>query len=205
MSGLSALGARSVSRSAVVLDADTSDAHQHARQEQQKQQPPPPPPQQPHPQQQKQEQGQKQGQQQEAAQQAAKGEAASGAGEAGATQTKTPEQRVQELTAEVAETKDKLLRAYAEMQNVRMIAQRDVQQARTYAIQGFAKRLLDVADNLERALDSVPAEKLAHPELKTLHEGVHMTYTGLTKVFTDHGVSKVCARVLDALLHQRPA
>uniref|UniRef100_A0A7S4DBK6 GrpE protein homolog n=1 Tax=Heterosigma akashiwo TaxID=2829 RepID=A0A7S4DBK6_HETAK len=70
-------------------------------------------------------------------------------------------EEVEKLKAEVEASKKKLLLAYAEMENVRAIARRDVDGAKTYAVQGFAKGLLDVADNLERALAAVPAAAAA--------------------------------------------
>ena len=59
-----------------------------------------------------------------------------------------------ELKQELAEAKDRVLRTYAEMENVRTIAKRDVQNSKDFAVQSFAKSLLDVADNLGRAIDS---------------------------------------------------
>jgi molecular chaperone GrpE len=63
------------------------------------------------------------------------------------------------LQKEVKELKDQVLRSYAEEENVRRIARRDVDNAKSYANTSFAKAMLDVADDLERALAIVPAEK----------------------------------------------
>ncbi len=82
----------------------------------------------------------------------------------------------------------------AEMENVRMIARRDVDTAKTYAIQSFAKDLLHVSDTLALAIDSVPAAELEKSEAKTLkllHEGVSMTYHALHKLFGQHGLKQV--------------
>ena len=57
--------------------------------------------------------------------------------------------------AELADTKDRLLRALAETENLRR-SMRDLQDAHKYAITNFARELLEVADNLSRALDAVP-------------------------------------------------
>ena len=65
-----------------------------------------------------------------------------------------PEERVAALEAELADTKDRLLRALAETENVRRRAQREREDTLRYAISGFAKDLLATADNLRRALDS---------------------------------------------------
>ncbi len=56
------------------------------------------------------------------------------------------------LIAENADLKDKVLRAAAEMENLRNRTARDVRDAKTYAVTGFARDLLAVADNLNRAL-----------------------------------------------------
>ena len=56
-----------------------------------------------------------------------------------------------QLNAKVKEHHDAVLRGLAEQENVRRIAKMDVDRARTYAVQSFAKNLLEVADNLERA------------------------------------------------------
>ena len=87
--------------------------------------------------------------------------------------------------------KDKYMRSLAEVDNVRNIAKRDVQNATTYASQKFAKSLLDTADNLTRALEHVPQDELATNEvLKNFHEGVVMTEINLQKTFVNHGIVK---------------
>ena len=89
--------------------------------------------------------------------------------------------------------KNKVLRAYADEENVRRIAKRDVENARVYANTKFAKSLLDVADNLERALQAASAEKQGENKpFDMLVEGVTMTHNQLKKVFESHGVVKVC-------------
>ncbi|MDZ4369346.1 MAG: nucleotide exchange factor GrpE, partial [Afipia sp.] len=65
---------------------------------------------------------------------------------------------VEALTKEVAEAKDRMLRTLAEMENLRKRTQREVTDARTYGITAFARDVLDIADNLQRALDAVPME-----------------------------------------------
>jgi len=110
------------------------------------------------------------------------------------------------IKVEMDETRKKLLLAYAEMENVRAIARRDVQNSKTYAVQGFAKGLLDVADNLTRAIESVPAEvkdKEKNPHLMTLLEGIEMTQNQLFKVFTTNNLNQFGAvgEPFDATLH----
>ena len=64
---------------------------------------------------------------------------------------------VEALAKEAAEARDKMLRTLAEMENLRKRTTREVADARTYGISGFARDILDIADNLQRALDAVPA------------------------------------------------
>src|SRR6476620_7202586 len=84
---------------------------------------------------------------------------------------------VEALTKEVAETRDKMLRTLAEMENLRQRTRREVADSKTYGITGFARDILDIADNLQRALDSIPAEAMAaaDPALMGLIEGVGRT------------------------------
>jgi molecular chaperone GrpE len=99
--------------------------------------------------------------------------------------------KIEELEQEVKDMKDKYMRSLAEVDNVRNIAKRDVQNATTYASQKFAKALLDTADNLTRALEHVPQDELETNEvLKTFHEGVVMTETNLQKTFKNNGIIK---------------
>ncbi len=94
------------------------------------------------------------------------------------------------LEAQVAELKDKYLRAHAEMENTRRRAEKDVADARSYSIAGFARDVLAVADNLGRALAAVdPAlREAADNTLKTLLEGVELTNRELAKTLEKHGV-----------------
>ena len=100
---------------------------------------------------------------------------------------------VKKLEDDVKGLKDKVLRAYAEEENVRRIAKRDVESAKEYANTKFAKSLLDVADNLDRALDVVTPQQRQSGDasFKTLVEGLELTRNGLTKVFGEHGITKV--------------
>jgi molecular chaperone GrpE len=96
------------------------------------------------------------------------------------------------LAKEVAETRDKMLRTLADMENLRKRTTREVADARTYAISGFARDVLDIADNLQRALDAVPADAraAADPGLKALIEGVELTERSLLNTLEKNGVKK---------------
>jgi molecular chaperone GrpE len=113
---------------------------------------------------------------------------------------------ITKLMKENKELKDKLIRSYAEEENVRRIAKRDVDNAKQYANSSFAKSLLDVADNLERAMSSVPPDSHAStdPIIKNLLIGVKMTNTDLLKVFDKFGVQKYgeIGEKFDPTLHE---
>src|ERR1700742_4744898 len=97
---------------------------------------------------------------------------------------------VEALTKEAAESRDKMLRTLAEMENLRKRTSKEVSDARTYGITGFARDILDIADNLQRALDAVPAEAKASadPGLKALMEGVELTERSLLNTLEKNGV-----------------
>ena len=99
---------------------------------------------------------------------------------------------VEVLTKEVAEARDKTLRTLAEMENLRQRTRKEVADAKTYGITGFARDVLDIADNLQRALDAVPAEAKANadPGLKALIEGVELTERSLLNALEKNGVKK---------------
>jgi len=100
--------------------------------------------------------------------------------------------RVAQLEAEKIDLKEKLLRTLADMENLRRRTEREVTDARTYAVANFARDVLDIADNLQRALDAVPAEAkaAADPGLKALIEGVELTERSLLNTLEKNGVKK---------------
>src|SRR6476469_5852799 len=100
-----------------------------------------------------------------------------------AAATVSPEERVEALEAELAETKDRLLRALAETENVRRRAQREREDTLKYAISNFARDLLSPVDNLRRALDSVPEAEITDPRIKSLLDGVAATERELLATF----------------------
>ena len=96
------------------------------------------------------------------------------------------------LAKEAAEAKDKMLRTLAEMENLRKRTAKEVADARAYGITGFARDILDIADNLQRALDAIPAEakETADPGLKAFIEGVELTERSLLNTLEKNGVKK---------------
>jgi molecular chaperone GrpE len=109
------------------------------------------------------------------------------------------------LEQEIADLKDRLLRAMAETENTRRRAAREVEDARKYATAGMARDLLSVADNLRRALDAVPPQaREAQGELDNLMTGVELTERELQKAFEKAGITPVdpMGEKLDPNLHQ---
>jgi len=97
------------------------------------------------------------------------------------------------IQAENTDMKDRLLRLAADMENLRRRTEREVRDARTFAISKFAADMLGVADNLRRALDHVTEEQreAADETLKTLLEGVELTERSMHSTMERHGVRKL--------------
>lgn len=97
------------------------------------------------------------------------------------------------LEAEKADLRDKFLRLMADMENLRRRTEREVADARTYAVANFARDMLNVADNVRRAIESVPDEARATAEgaFKGLIEGIDLTERDLLKTLERHGVKKL--------------
>lgn len=109
-----------------------------------------------------------------------------------------------ELEAELAATKERLLRALAETENLRRRSAREVEEAHKYAITGFARELLEVADNLSRALVSIPPR--ARDEIdfvRNLADGVAMTEKSLLASFERHQIAKVVPELGSRFDHNR--
>lgn len=93
---------------------------------------------------------------------------------------------------DAAQLKDQLLRALAEVENVRRRSQKELADAKRYAIAGFARDVLSVADNLSRALESIPTDARSQNELvQSLADGVEMTARELVSVLERHGIREV--------------
>jgi len=116
-----------------------------------------------------------------------------------------PDQELAAARQEAAQLKDQLLRALAEAENVRRRAQREREDAAKYAIANFARDVLQVSDNLHRALEAIPAAALAADEaLRNLHEGVSATERQLDAALERQQVKRVwpMGEKFDANLHQ---
>jgi molecular chaperone GrpE len=104
-----------------------------------------------------------------------------------------PAAALETLRAEHAETKDRLLRALAEMENLRRRTEREVADAKLYGVANFAREALALADNLRRALDSFPAASREglEPPVAALLEGVELTERDFSSRLARFGVKKI--------------
>jgi molecular chaperone GrpE len=115
-----------------------------------------------------------------------------------------PEQDFADLVKELEEVRQHVLYAQAETQNVRRRLEQEKQTAATYAATGFARDMLSVKDNLDRALAAVPEELRQDEKLKALLTGIEATSRELDSVFARNGVVRVEAigKPLDPNRHQ---
>ncbi|VEJ44648.1 nucleotide exchange factor GrpE [Bartonella vinsonii] len=96
------------------------------------------------------------------------------------------------LQSENKELKDQILRLAADMENLRRRTARDIADAKAYSIASFARDMLSVSDNLNRALEAIPeGAKENDAGLKTLAEGVEMTERAMIAALERHGVQKI--------------
>lgn len=117
----------------------------------------------------------------------------------------TEAERLVALEAEVAQMREKWLRAEAEMQNLRARARREAEEARLYAVQKFARDAVETADNLRRGLDSLPPATEDEPDLLAkLRNGFAGVERAFVAVLERHGVQKQDAtgKPFDPELHQ---
>jgi molecular chaperone GrpE len=93
------------------------------------------------------------------------------------------------LSNELNDLTDKYRRALAETENVRRRGQKQIEDAKVFAVQSFCKDLLEVADTLDLAIGAVKPENIEkNAEVKSLHDGVVMMKTVLLKTFEKHGL-----------------
>lgn len=104
----------------------------------------------------------------------------------------TADDELELLKLENKKLKEDFLRAYADAENTKRRCTQEIEKNNKYAISSFAKNLLSVADNLDRALKSIPENKKDDCEhLKNLLTGVELTNNELMKVFDKFGIKKM--------------
>lgn len=122
----------------------------------------------------------------------------------GAAEEQAPEQDFSELVKELEQVRQHVLYAQAETQNVRRRLEQEKQTAAAYAATGFARDVLSVKDNLDRALAAIPEDLRQDERMKSLIAGIEATGRELDTVFQRNGISKVEAlgQPLDPHRHQ---
>lgn len=122
------------------------------------------------------------------------------------TEGMEPADRQAALAAEIADLKEKHLRALADAENTRRRSERERLEASQYAVTRFARDMLTVRDNLRRALDHVPedARAAADPAIKAVLDGIEATERELEQTLERHGVRAIDAAddKFDPHLHQ---
>lgn len=105
---------------------------------------------------------------------------------------------------EIGKLKDQILRAMAETENTRRRMKKEIEDAQKFAVSGFAKEMLVVADNFRRALEAVPQQGADGETLKNLIAGVEMTERQLLAAFEKFGIKKIdpMGKPFDPHLHQ---
>ncbi|HEX8364510.1 MAG TPA: nucleotide exchange factor GrpE [Allosphingosinicella sp.] len=124
--------------------------------------------------------------------------------EDGAGEDQAPEQDFSELVRELEQVRQHVLYAQAETQNVRRRLEQEKQTAATYAATGFARDMLSVKDNLDRALAAIPEDLRQDERMKALIAGIEATGRELDTVFQRNGITRVEAvgEPLDPHRHQ---
>ena len=116
-----------------------------------------------------------------------------GAPEATETATQGGGDRLAELEEALAQAKQDVLYAQADTQNVRRRLEKEIQDARHYSATNFARDILSVSDNLERALAAIPEELREDEKWKGLIAGIEATGRELDNVFRKNGIERVAA------------
>ena len=116
--------------------------------------------------------------------------------------------RIAELEAELADMRDRWMRAEAETQNVRNRSRREVDEVRQFAVQSFARDVVEAAENLKRGLDSIPPPAPAEPEiLARLREGFSGVERSVVALLERNGIHRAdpVGALFDPNLHQAMA
>lgn len=119
-----------------------------------------------------------------------------------------PSERITQLEQELQDMRDKWLRSEAEMANLRARTKREVEDARLYAVQKFARDVVEAAENLKRGIDSLPAKTEAEPELiAKLREGFEGIERSFTGILERNGITRSdpTGAAFDANMHQAMA
>ncbi len=119
-----------------------------------------------------------------------------------------PDQRISDLENALQEMREKWLRSEADMANLRARTKREVEDARLYAVQKFAKDVVEAAENLKRGIDSLPKRSEDEPEIVTkMREGFEGIERSFVSLLERNGIARQdpTGAAFDANLHQAMA
>ena len=103
----------------------------------------------------------------------------------------TPEDLIKKLNEEITDLKDQRLRAIAELENFRKRAEKDQSDALKYGISNFAKEIINIRDNIERAQSSISEEAKNNEAIKSVIEGIDLIAQSVVSTFEKIGIKKI--------------
>ena len=103
----------------------------------------------------------------------------------------TSEDIIEKLNEEITNLKDQRLRAIAELENFRKRAEKDQSDALKYGISNFAKEIINISDNIERAQSSIPEEVKNNETIKPVIEGIDLIAQSVVTTFEKIGIKKI--------------
>ena len=103
----------------------------------------------------------------------------------------SPEDLIEKLNEEITSLKDQRLRAIAELENFRKRAEKDQSDALKYGISNFAKEIINIRDNIERAQSSISDEAKNDEAIKSVIEGIDLIAQSVVSTFEKIGIKKI--------------
>ena len=103
----------------------------------------------------------------------------------------SPEDLIEKLNEEISGLKDQRLRAIAELENFRKRAEKDQSDALKYGISNFAKEIVNIRDNIERAQSSISEEAKNNEAIKSVIEGIDLIAQSVVSTFEKIGIKKI--------------
>ena len=103
----------------------------------------------------------------------------------------SPEDLIEKLNEEISSLKDQRLRAIAELENFRKRAEKDQSDALKYGISNFAKEIINIRDNIERAQSSISDEAKNNEAIKSVIEGIDLIAQSVVSTFEKIGIKKI--------------
>ena len=116
----------------------------------------------------------------------------------------SPEDLIEKLNEEISDLKDQRLRAIAELENFRKRAEKDQSDALKYGISNFAKEIINIRDNIERAQSSISEDAKNNEAIKSVIEGIDLIAQSVVSTFEKIGIKKIDSlnEKFDHNLHQ---